>query len=191
MKRILMMLLLTATVFSIDACKSNSSTSPSTTTPTPDAIVGTWVATGFDSVSVAGVTYVVPEVSPVLYYSAALKTRRIQAVFNASGTYTVLTTDSAGTNVTYTGTWATAAGNGTGANATIRTITVNQSSPYAVISQGIYQVAVSGNATKMLYEIAPTSPPSVGVTPPTASAGFGSTSGGAYGITNIQRYTKQ
>jgi len=43
----------------------------------------------------------------------------------------------------------------------------------------------------MRYEVAQTQPPLQGVTPPTAAAGFGSTSGGAFGQANVQRYVRQ
>jgi hypothetical protein len=42
----------------------------------------------------------------------------------------------------------------------------------------------------MNYEVAQTEPQIAGVTPPTAQGGFGSTSGGAYGTTNVQKYIK-
>ena len=41
----------------------------------------------------------------------------------------------------------------------------------------------------MQYEVAQTTP-SIGATAPTADAGFGSTSGGALGTTNIQNFIK-
>ena len=42
----------------------------------------------------------------------------------------------------------------------------------------------------MNYEVAQTEPQITGVTPPIATSGFGSTSGGAYGTSNVQKYIK-
>jgi hypothetical protein len=40
----------------------------------------------------------------------------------------------------------------------------------------------------MFYEVAQVDPAIAGVTPPTAQQGFGSTSGGAFGQANVQKY---
>lgn len=182
MRKLLALVLVGAALLSFAACGDSDD---SGTNPTPqDAIVGTWVAEGFSTVN--GVQ--VANVSPLLF-NAPFRTRRIQAVFNANGTYSVTTTDSAGTNATLTGTWTSSAADTAGI--TIRNITVNQTAPTSVTSQGIYQVSTSGSVRNMLYEIVQTTPPLVGVTPPTPRAGFGSSSNGAFGISLIQRYTKQ
>ncbi len=68
-------------------------------------------------------------------------------------------------------------------------ITVNQSSPSALVSEGIFQI-MDQSPLLMKYEIAQTDPAIVGVTPPTAAAGFGSTSGGVYSDMNVQTYLK-
>ncbi len=183
MRRILGVLLVGAIITMVSAC-SDSDDSGTNPPPPQDAIVGTWLAEGFSTVGTAQV----PNVSPLLFGSP-FNTRRIRATFNANGTYTVVTTDSAGTNATLTGTWTTSAADTAGI--TIRNITVNQTSPSTVTSRGIYQVTTDGGVTRMLYEIAQVEPPLQGVTPPTPQGGFGSTSGGALGIANIQRYTKQ
>ncbi|MFQ3609689.1 MAG: hypothetical protein SNJ55_13730 [Chloroherpetonaceae bacterium] len=182
MRKLMALMLVGAISLSFAACGDSEDSS---TNPTPqDPIVGTWLAEG--TTTVGGVP--VPNVSPLLFGSP-FNIRRIRATFNANGTYTVTTTDSAGTNATLTGTWTTSAADTAGI--TIRNITVNQTSPSTVTSRGIYQVTTSGSVTTMLYEIAQTEPPLQGVTPPTPRGGFGSTSGGAFGIANIQRYTKQ
>lgn len=183
MRRFLALVLVGAISISIAAC-GDSGDSGTNTQPPQDAIVGTWVAEGFSTVGGAQV----PNVSPLLF-GAPFNTRRIRATFNANGTYSVTTTDSAGTNATLTGTWTSSAADTAGI--TIRNITVNQTSPSTVTSRGIYQVTITGSTTTMLYEIAQVEPPLQGVTPPTPRGGFGSTSGGAFGIANIQRYTKQ
>ena len=69
----------------------------------------------------------------------------------------------------------------------IWTITVNQTSPSTLTSEGIFEV--SADRKSMKYEVAQTTPPIAGVTPPTAVGGLGSTSGGAFGQANVQNYT--
>ena len=73
-------------------------------------------------------------------------------------------------------------------------ITLNQTEmngqPSEVTSQGIFEV-YTASPDSMWYEVAQTNPEISGVTPPTAEAGFGSTSGGAFGTTNIQKYYRQ
>ena len=43
----------------------------------------------------------------------------------------------------------------------------------------------------MKYEVAQITPAIPGVTPPTATAGFGSTSNGAFGQNNVQNYVRK
>lgn len=64
-------------------------------------------------------------------------------------------------------------------------ITINQNVPNVITSEGIFQVE---NNNRMTYEVVQTEPP-LG-TPPTAEAGFGSTSGGALGTANVQKYNR-
>jgi hypothetical protein len=54
---------------------------------------------------------------------------------------------------------------------------------------GIFDISTATNPYTMQYEVAQTEP-SIGATPPTAAAGFGSTNGGALGTFNIQKYIK-
>lgn len=68
----------------------------------------------------------------------------------------------------------------------IRNIELNQNSPTSLTSVGIYEV----DGSKLTYEVAQTEPVQAGVTPPTAEAGFGSTSDGAFMDWNIQVYYK-
>lgn len=70
--------------------------------------------------------------------------------------------------------------------AEIRNIVLNQSAPTTLTSEGIFKVVGS----ELTYEVAQTQPSQAGVTPPTAAAGFGSTSSGAFGQLNIQTYQK-
>ncbi|WP_439184524.1 hypothetical protein [Carboxylicivirga taeanensis] len=72
-------------------------------------------------------------------------------------------------------------------------ITLNQTSmngaPSEITSKGIFEIKKT-TPVSLWYEVAQTNPEISGVFPPTAEAGFGSTSGGAWGETNIQKYVK-
>ncbi len=72
-------------------------------------------------------------------------------------------------------------------------ITLNQATmngaPYVVTSEGIFEVYAAA-PDSMFYEVAQSNPAVAGVTPPTAEAGFGSTSDGAFGTMNIQKYLR-
>lgn len=73
-------------------------------------------------------------------------------------------------------------------------ITLNQTTmngaPVELTSQGIFEI-YAASPDSMWYEVAQTNPEIAGVTAPTAAAGFGSTSNGAFGTTNIQKYIKK
>ena len=152
MKRFLVLFLFTNLIFLYVGC-SKSDDNPVVTPPTADVIVNTWISEG------AGV-------APGLV--SLLKTVKITATFNANDTYTVIAKDSTGAEVTYSGTYSVSENSGT----TIRSITLNQTAPTSVTSQGIYQVDSKG---MMKYEVIQTTPAIAGFTPPVASAGFGST----------------
>jgi hypothetical protein len=66
-------------------------------------------------------------------------------------------------------------------------IVLTQTLPSAVTSQGIFK-SFTASPDSMWYEVAQVDPAIAGVTPPTAAVGFGSTSGGALGTMNIQKY---
>lgn len=136
-------------------------------------LVGTWRAEGLD-------------VSPGLYNNPAFPTRRVDATFNADQTYTVSATNDAGVSVTFAGTWQLTGD----VNARVRGLRLNQSTPSALVSTGIYAVA-AGGAT-MQYEVIQTDPAIAGFTAPTVTAGFGSTAfnGTPLGTTWIQNYTR-
>ncbi|MDD2529564.1 MAG: hypothetical protein PHW35_05465 [Lentimicrobiaceae bacterium] len=109
----------------------------------------------------------------------------VYAHFKGDNTYLVESFTPDGSKTTLTGTFSQQRSTVTG----IWNITVNQSSPNALVSEGIFQV-IDQNPLMMKYEIAQTDPAIVGVTPPTATGGFGSTSGGAFGVMNVQTYLK-
>lgn len=175
----LLMLLLAATMLLAIGCKDDEETTPVTPTTT-DPIVGVWVSEGLNV--------------PYGLRIAPFKVVKITATFNANKSYTVVQIDSANVTTTYTGTYTntetthkdTASASLT-KNATIFNIVANQATPSVVTSTGIYAIS----STNMTYEIIQTSP-ALGVTPPTAAAGFGSTSVGTtkYPI-YIQKYVKQ
>ncbi|MFN8319305.1 MAG: hypothetical protein U0V54_07760 [Saprospiraceae bacterium] len=108
----------------------------------------------------------------------------IIAEFKTNSTYTVDQWKS-GAKVVLTGTY-TQTKSGTG---NIYNITLNQTSPTSLTAQGIFEV--SSDNKSMKYEVAQITPAIPGVTPPTATAGFGSTSNGAFGQNNVQNYVRK
>ena len=139
--------------------------------PKEDLIIGSWVSEG-------------DNVAPGL--KATLKTKKIVATFNANNTYKVIATDSSNVDVTYEGTYTTAANS----NTSIKNIVLNQTVPASVTSTGICRVTATG---VLYYEVIQTTPAISGFTPPTAAGGFGSTAynGIPLGKTWIQLFVKQ
>ena len=136
-----------------------------------NALVANWKSEG------------VTQVAPGLY-GAPFKVRRITATFSANSTYNVTSTDSAGANVNYTGTWSKTGPN----SANIYAITVNQATPTTVTSTGIYRVS---NDT-LSYEIIQTTPAIPNVFPALPDSGFGSTKlGTARWPIWIQKFIRQ
>lgn len=119
-------------------------------------------------------------VAPILVTSFG--TDSIYAEFRTDFTYLVEQYDSTGAKLDLVGTYTQDESSVSG----IWTITVQQSAPNSLTSEGIFEI----NGTTMRYEIAQTSPEVVGVTPPTPEGGFGSTSGGAFDDINIQVYER-
>lgn len=116
--------------------------------------------------------------------AAPFRVVKITATFNSNSTYTVISTDSAGATITYTGTFTATAAAGT----TIRAITLNQQTPSSITSEGIFRV----DGTLLTYEVIQTQPAIPGFLPPTPAAGFGSTSynGIPLGALWIQKFVK-
>jgi len=117
-------------------------------------------------------------VAPLLV--ALFNTDSIYAEFNGDFTYKVEQYDADGAKVELSGTYTQAEST----VADIWTITVNQTSPAAIVAEGIFQIIDD----QMKYEIVQTDPPAG--TPPTPEMGFGSTNGGALGDTNVQTYLR-
>lgn len=132
-------------------------------------VIGKWYSSGADVA--------------VLLRAAGIDS--IYAEFRANDTYVVrsYTTDLSTTILE--GTYVQAL-SGTG---NIWNITVNQSTPNSLTSVGIFEV-FAGSPYNMKYEVAQTDPNIPGVTPPTATGGFGSTSAGAYQDWNVQTYRR-
>ncbi|PKP11050.1 MAG: hypothetical protein CVU09_04535 [Bacteroidetes bacterium HGW-Bacteroidetes-4] len=141
----------------------------STYNPSNDGITGEWYSSG-ENVAVLLVTY--------------FGVDSIYANFESNNTYTV-ESYADGAKTTYSGTY-TQEKSGTGS---IWNIALNQSTPSAVTSEGIFEITEANNAFTMKYEVAQTEP-NIGATAPTAEAGFGSTSSGALGTMNIQNFIK-
>ena len=132
-------------------------------------IIGKWYSSGLN-------------VAPLLVYAGI---DSVYANFKGDNTYVVESFTPDGSKTTLVGTFTQQHSTVPG----IWDITVIQSSPTALTSVGIFQV-MNQDPMLMKYEIAQTEPAIVGVTPPTAEGGFGSTSGGAYGVLNVQTYLK-
>ncbi len=109
----------------------------------------------------------------------------IYVEFNADNSYLVEAFTADGSKTTMEGIYTQTRSTVTG----IWNIVLNQSTPTTLRSEGIFEV-IHGQPVTMRYEVAQVDPVIPGVTPPTAVAGFGSTSAGAYGTWNIQNYIK-
>ena len=144
---------------------SGFSSSASIATPTP--LVGSWTAY---------------DVSAVL---TSLGITAVTADFASNNSYTVVAT-AGGAESALSGNYTVSEPNSEG----IYEITLNQTSPNSLVSEGIFKV-FAASPDSMWYEVAQTDPGITGVTPPTVEGGFGSTSGGAFGTMNIQKYNRQ
>jgi hypothetical protein len=134
---------------------------------TPNPLIGTWEAY---------------DVSGVL---AGLGVTGISAEFRGDQTYTVVS-EAGGAESTFEGTYTATLDEANG----LYGIVLNQTVPNSLTSEGIFEVYFA-SPDSMWYEVAQTNPAITGVTAPTTAAGFGSTSGGAFGTANIQKYARQ
>jgi hypothetical protein len=129
-----------------------------------DLLVGDWVSEG-DDVS-----------SLLAYYGYT----RVDARFEEGGAYTVDATGGTGAVDSYAGTWTGEGGTDPAA------ITLDQSSPSAIIAMGIFSVADD----VLTYEVVQTSP-DIGCTPPTVQSGFATTDcAGQTGDYNVQVFRR-
>lgn len=134
-------------------------------------IYGTWVSEGTN-------------VAPLLF--SLFGTAKVEATFNDNGSYEVVQTDTSGAAVTLSGTFTMTKSDVDN----IFEISASQTSPAALTSEGIFEIYSDSSPYTMKYEVVQTSP-DIGATPPTPSAGFGSTNGGGLGTINIQTYVRQ
>lgn len=137
--------------------------------PASDGVVGNWKSSG-TNVAVLLSTY--------------FKVDSILARFDANNTYYV-ESYALGTKTIYSGTYVQTKP----ATGDIWTIVLNQSTPTAVTSEGMFQITKVGTGYTMKYEVVQTTP-SINATPPTIAAGFGSTNGGKLGTMNIQTFVQ-
>lgn len=167
MKKLIYSLLVVALALTGFACGSSSTGGDKDEV---EALVGEWVSEGPENVAIG--------------LQIVAKTARIDAAFEKNDTYTVVSTDSTGAEVTFTGTFQL----GDETESGIRKITLQQNEPTAVVSEGIFQI--EGNS--MTYEVIQTEP-NIGAEAPTVEGGFGSTlvNGEATGVFWIQKYQKQ
>jgi hypothetical protein len=136
------------------------------------AIVGTWLSAGND-------------VAPLL---TAFHYTQITAQFNMDGSYVVHALTDKGETKELDGSYAQTPSATTG----IENITLHQTNPTALESDGIYQVDTTVTPAHMSYEVVQTQP-TVGWQPPQATKGFGSTidDKGMATTINIQKYVRQ
>lgn len=167
MKKLTYSLLVFALAVTGFACGSSSSSDDAEQV---EAIVSEWVSEG------------AANVAPGLQMIA--KTAKINASFASNSTYNVVSIDSSGAEVTFKGTFTVGEETASG----IRSITLQQTDPTTVVSEGIFQI----EGTTMTYEVIQTEP-NIGAEAPTVEGGFGSTivNGNATGVFWVQKYEKQ
>ncbi|TNE90999.1 MAG: hypothetical protein EP330_06950 [Deltaproteobacteria bacterium] len=124
-----------------------------TATIAESGIAGDWVSEGSDLSELFA--------SEPFYYV------RVDAHFDADGSYEVVVTDRDNAQATLTGTYDVGLGSDP------KTIALTQAEPYASFAEGIWQIGEDGALT---YEVVQTVP-DYGYTPATPETGFGSTSG--------------
>lgn len=166
MKKLIYSLLVVALAVTGFACGSSSTGNDDDEV---EAIVGDWVSEGAENVAIG--------------LQMVSKTARINATFEKNDTYTVVSIDSSGAEVTFTGTIEL----GEETESGIRSITLQQNEPAAATSDGIFQI--EGNT--MTYEVIQRGLD--GVQAPTVEGGFGSTiaNGEPTGVFWVQKFEKQ
>jgi hypothetical protein len=137
------------------------------------AIVGSWLSSGAD-------------VAPLLA-GAPFNNTKITATFKNDGTYSVVSFDTSNKELDYAGTYQIMDSGITN----ITQIRCSQVMPSTAQAEGMYQIDTSQTPVRMQYEVVQTQPTN-GITPPTASAGFGSTIYNGNKIDSlIQNYSRQ
>jgi hypothetical protein len=126
------------------ACNSDSAMGPAR----QDEIIGTWISTGSDVA--VGLT-------------STMRAAAVRATFKQDFTYTIELVDSTHATLTYAGTWSVS-----GAEETIRTIALAQTSPTTGSGQGVFQVS----GARMTFEVGPMTQQGFGSS--NVAGGFGS-----------------
>lgn len=166
-----LLLMLVALAASVSSCTEDEETTPTPTTPV-NPIIGTWKSVGTDIA--------------FLLRFPPVNSDSIWAKFSANNTYEVKSFDTAGTALTFAGTW-------TATKSSVRnvyTITLNQSAPSAVTSEGIFEV-YAASPDSLYYEVLQTNPSLPGFTGPTPATGFGTTAGpGLQAGWNLQKFRR-
>ncbi len=167
MKKLVYSLLVVAFAVTGFACSSSASGGGEGDV---EAIVSDWVSEGATNVA--------------LGLQMLAKTARINATFAENNTYNVVSIDSSGAEVTFTGTFTLGEETASG----LRSISLQQTEPTTVVSEGIFQI----DGTTMSYEVIQTEP-NIGAEAPTVEGGFGSTmvNSTATGTFWVQKYEKQ
>jgi hypothetical protein len=158
-------LLLSVSLIAASSC-SNDDNNGSGANP----IVGSWLSAG---------TNVAPLLDAI--FTAYSGVDSIYATFTETD-YAVRQVCGNSVVVNYSGTYTALKDDATG----IYTLTIAQTLPSATSNAGIYKV-YDASPDSMKYEVVLVNGTN---TPPTPATGFGSTNGGAFGTTNIQRYIR-
>ncbi len=138
-----------------------------------DGIVGVWLSAGAN---------VAPLLNAIFQGVGGVDT--IYATFNSDNTYTVRQVNGDATVINYAGTYS----NSKSTVGNIYKIVADQTSPSVATSEGIYEVDRSQSPHFLQYEVVLTS--GTQNVAPTPEDGFGSTNGGAFGNTNVQKYIR-
>jgi hypothetical protein len=163
-------MLMAAAMLSFTSCDKEEDDDDNNPDPIPEGIIGNWISEG-------------ENVAPLLVQF--FDVTRITAQFNEDGSYEVKSYTSENVETLYTGVF-TQTESGVGE---VWNIELIQSVPTGVTSEGIFEVTVvEGEPRSMKYEVVQTNP-AVG-TAPTAAEGFGSSSGGALGNSNVQQFVE-
>ena len=134
-------------------------------------VIGRWYSAGAD-------------VAPILTGSPFF-TDSIYAEMRADFTFRVESYDAARVMTLFTGTFSQRQ-SGIGG---IWNITLQQNVPFAGISEGIFMIHWDETPIRMRYEVLQTTP-ALGLAPPTAAGGFGSSAGGILGQRNVQVFRR-
>lgn len=165
LKNLVLGLLLSMSVFVALSCSDDDNDGSG-----GNPIVGSWLSAG---------TNVAPLLDAIFTGSGGVDS--IYATFTATD-YTVRQVNGNSSVVNYSGTYTAVKDDATD----IYTLTIAQTLPSATSNAGIFQV-FDANPDSMKYEVVLVNGTN---TPPTPATGFGSTNGGAFGTTNVQRYIR-